>query len=264
MSTDASTQSTQPPSPSSLAGKTALITGAGRGIGRAIALGLAANGVDVGVVSRTEGELEQTVFEVESIDGAATALVRDLADLDQAQTLVADAEEQLGPLDIVINNAGTVAPLGPTERLDRTDIEKALHLNFIAPLIISAEALPGMRDRGCGRIVDVSSGIVANPAGMVGGGTYAATKAALEAHALNLAQELDGTGVTVNIYRPGRVDTQMQAWIRGQDPDRVGAGLVEAFRTAHATAQLITPADSAAVLIAHLDSDATGEIWDVG
>jgi NAD(P)-dependent dehydrogenase (short-subunit alcohol dehydrogenase family) len=253
----------RPSSPPSLGGKTALVTGAGRGIGRAIAVGLAASGVEVGVVARTEDELEQTVFEVESIDGVASAFVRDLSDLTQAASLVREVEEQVGPLDILINNAGVVAPLGPTELLHHSEIELATRLNYIAPVIVSANVLPGMRDRGWGRIVDVSSGIVADPTRMVGGGTYAATKAALEAHALNLAAELKDSGVTVNVYRPGRVDTEMQAWIRRQDPERVGAGLVEGFQSAHASAQLITPEASATALIRRLSRDATGEIWNV-
>jgi 3-oxoacyl-[acyl-carrier protein] reductase len=98
---------------------------------------------------------------------------------------------------------------------------------------------------------------------MIGGTVYAATKAALEAHTLNLAAELAGTGVTVNAYRPGGVDTAMQAWIRGQDPERIGAGLHEQFARSHASGRLLTPERSAASLIARLGTDATGQVWDV-
>jgi NAD(P)-dependent dehydrogenase (short-subunit alcohol dehydrogenase family) len=98
---------------------------------------------------------------------------------------------------------------------------------------------------------------------MVRGNAYAATKAALEAHTVNLAAELRGSGVTVNAYRPGGVDTAMQAWIRQQDdPERIGTALHERFNRNFAEGALITPAQSAAALIAYLGGDDTGAIWD--
>lgn len=98
---------------------------------------------------------------------------------------------------------------------------------------------------------------------MVRFNTYAATKAALEAHTVNLAAELSGTGVTLNAYRPGGVDTAMQAWIRWQDPERIGAAAHEWFNQNLDQGTLITPAQSAAAPIAHLSGDDTGAIWDV-
>jgi NAD(P)-dependent dehydrogenase (short-subunit alcohol dehydrogenase family) len=98
---------------------------------------------------------------------------------------------------------------------------------------------------------------------MVRGNAYAATKAALEAHTVNLAAELRGTGVTVNAYRPGGVDTAMQAWIRRQDPERIGSGLHERFNRNYADGALITPDYSAAALLALLAGDDSGAIWDV-
>ena len=112
-------------------------------------------------------------------------------------------------------------------------------------------------------MVNVSSGVVDAPAAMVGGNAYVATKAALEAHTVNLAAALAGTGVTVNAYRPGAVDTAMPAWIRAQDPDAIGRALHDRFTERHAAGELITPEASAAALARHLDGDATGEIWDV-
>jgi NAD(P)-dependent dehydrogenase (short-subunit alcohol dehydrogenase family) len=166
-------------------------------------------------------------------------------------------------LDILINNAATVEPLGPTAAIPGADLRRAYEINVIAPAALTAAVLPSMLDAGWGRIVNVSSGIFASPASMLRGNAYAATKAALEAHTVNLAAELDGTGVTVNAYRPGGVDTAMQAWIRGQDADRIGAGLVERFTRNFAEGALITPEYSASVLIGHLSGGDNGAIWDV-
>jgi len=80
---------------------------------------------------------------------------------------------------------------------------------------------------------------------------------------VNLAAELRGTGITVNAYRPGGVDTAMQAWIRRQNPELIGAGLHERFNKNYAAGTLITPEHSAAALLAHLAGDDTGAIWDV-
>ncbi len=90
------------------------------------------------------------------------------------------------------------------------------------------------------------------PRGMVGGTVYAASKAALEAHTLNLAAELDGTGVTANVYRPGAVDTAMQAWIREQPASTVGQQLHDRFTEMHASGTLLSPQHSAARLLEKL------------
>lgn len=113
----------------------------------------------------------------------------------------------------------------------------------------------------------ISSSVVGHPSSMIGGNAYAATKAALEAHRRNLAAELDGTGVTVNVYRPVGVDTAMQGWIRSQDPERIGAGLRDRFVGRYYSGALITPQESANALLGHLlgaDGYRTGAIWDLG
>jgi NAD(P)-dependent dehydrogenase (short-subunit alcohol dehydrogenase family) len=124
--------------------------------------------------------------------------------------------------------------------------------------------LPAMLERGWGRIANVSSGIAANPGGMLRANAYATSKAALEAHSLNLAAELAGSGVTVNVFRPGGVDTAMQAWIRDQDPVLVGAALHQRFVDNFERGALLRPEQSAASLLARLASPDTGQIWDAG
>jgi NAD(P)-dependent dehydrogenase (short-subunit alcohol dehydrogenase family) len=97
---------------------------------------------------------------------------------------------------------------------------------------------------------------------MLRANAYVTSKAALEAHTLNLAAELAGTGVTVNVFRPGGVDTAMQAFIRGQSPEQVGAGLRERFVRNYEHGTLLTPGQSADVLLSQLPGEGTGRIWD--
>ena len=153
--------------------------------------------------------------------------------------------------------------LGASTAIDLEAFARAFTVNVTSLAELTLALLPGMLERRWGRVVNVSSGIVASPAAMVGANAYAATKAALEAHTVNLAAELAGTGVTVNAYRPGSVDTAMQAWIRDQNPDAIGRALHDRFTERHAAGDLISPEASAAALTRRLDGDATGEIWDV-
>jgi NAD(P)-dependent dehydrogenase (short-subunit alcohol dehydrogenase family) len=246
-------------------GKTALVTGAGRGIGRAIALGLADAGAGLILLARSAGQLDETRAML--LDwGAEAARVRvvaaDLGD-DEQRGLAAGAALEGGRVDILVNNAAAVEPLGVTADIPAAELRRAFELNVVAPVALTAAVLPGMLDAGWGRVVNVSSAIVARPGFMVRGNAYAATKAALEAHTVNLAAELNGTGVTVNAYRPGGVDTAMQAWIRRQDPDRIGAALHTRFNQNFTAGALITPEQSAAALIAHLGGDDSGSVWDV-
>ena len=242
--------------------RTALVTGAGRGIGREIALGLAREGARVAALARSADQVEETAKLIRAGGGEALAVPADVASpavRAAAQRTVADA---YGPVDILVNNAAVVWPLGPSATLDPAAWETAIAINVTAVAGLTFALLPSMLERGWGRIVNVSSGVVDRPASMIGGNAYATSKAALEAHTVNLAAELDGTGVTVNAYRPGSVDTAMQEWIRSRDEADI-PGLHQRFHRAYREGQLITPQASAAVLLAHLARTGTGQIWDV-
>ena len=244
-------------------GKTALVTGAGRGIGRALALGLAEAGAALVLLARSADQLDGTRSALLARGGAGEqirVIPADLGDEEQRQAAAALAG---GQVDILINNAATVEPMGPTASIPAADLRKAFEVNVVAPVALTAAVLPGMLAAGWGRIVNISSGVAAHPDRMIRGNAYATTKAALEAHSVGLAAELHGTGVTVNAYRPGGVDTAMQAWIREQSPERIGAELHEQFNRNFAEGALITPERSAAVLIARLSGEDTGAIWDV-
>lgn len=247
----------------SLEGKTALITGAGRGIGRSVALKLAGAGVAVALIARSRDELDETAHRVRALGGTALVAPADLGKLDELQRAVRRTNDELGAVDILVNNAAVVWPLGASVTVEPAEWAAAIAINLVAVAALSFALLPSMLDRGWGRIVNVSSAIAEHPDAMIGANAYATGKAALEAHTVNLAAELAGSGVTVNAFRPGSVDTAMPAWIRGQDPARIGAPLHQRFARSYAEGVLISPEQPARSLLMHLQRDATGEIWDV-
>jgi NAD(P)-dependent dehydrogenase (short-subunit alcohol dehydrogenase family) len=246
-----------------VAGRVALVTGGGRGIGRAIALGLAGSGARVAVLARSAGELDEAVSSAAARGGQALAVPADVNAPDQMTAALQVIGEKWGPVEVLVNNAAVVWPLGPSLEIDVAEWATALAVNVTAVARSSFAVAPAMVEGGWGRIVNVSSGIAANPGGMLRANAYATSKAALEAHTLNLAAELAGTGVTVNAYRPGGVDTEMQAWIRSQNPERIGPRLHQRFVENHETGTLLTPDASAASLLRRLGGAETGQIWDV-
>jgi len=244
-------------------GRVALVTGAGRGIGRAVALELASGGARVALLARSPGQLYEAAEAVRTKGGIAAVLQVDVADPGAVVEAAAHVAKELGPVDILVNNAAMVQPVGPTVTAAPAAWASAFAVNVDAPFHFAQAVLPSMLERGWGRIVNVSSGIAAHPGAMVGMNAYAATKAALEAHTLNLAAELAGSGVAVNVYRPGSVDTAMQGWIRDQPPEEIGAALHQYFRASYEQGSLITPERSARSLVGRLAGLVTGEIWNV-
>jgi 3-oxoacyl-[acyl-carrier protein] reductase len=240
----------------------ALVTGGGRGLGRAIAQQLAAAGARVAVLARSADELDRTVATIGTGGGSALAVRADVADPEQINRALAAIRDRWGPVEVLVNNAGVVSPLGSTVTVDPDDWAAAVAINLTAPALLTVTLLPSMIETGWGRIVNVSSGIAASPGGMPRANAYVTTKAAVEAHTLNLAAELEGTGVTVNVYRPGGVDTAMQSFIRSQDPARIGIALHDRFVRNYEANALLSPDESAASLLARLAGDSTGRIWD--
>jgi NAD(P)-dependent dehydrogenase (short-subunit alcohol dehydrogenase family) len=241
--------------------RVALVTGAGRGIGRAICLGLAEQGARVAVLARSAGQVRQTAEQITASKGEALALSADVSDPDQVGAALAAIDGRWGPVEVLVNNAAVVWPLGPSRAIDVNQWASAIAVNVTAAARLSFMVLPGMLSSGWGRIVNVSSGIAASPAAMQRANAYATSKAALEAHTLNLAAELAGTGITVNVFRPGSVDTAMQAWIRDQDPVQIGTTLHQRFVDSYQQGTLLTPGQSAASLLTRLPGQANGQIW---
>lgn len=243
-------------------GRVALVTGGGRGIGRAIALGLADAGARVAILARSADEVERTAALIAERGKPALAVPADVSVANQVNAALQAIHDRWGPVEVLVNNAAVVWPLGPTVELDLALWEYALAINVAAVARLTIAVLPAMLERRWGRIANVSSGIAAHPAGMLRANAYVTSKAALEAHSLNLAAELADSGVTVNVFRPGGVDTAMQAWIRSQDAALVGETLHRRFVDNYSRGTLLSPEQSASSLLARLASSDTGRIWD--
>jgi 3-oxoacyl-[acyl-carrier protein] reductase len=246
-----------------LSNRVALVTGGGRGIGRAISLELAERGARVAILARSADQVRETAARITGSAGQALAVPADLSDPGQVAAALDAIRQRWGSIEVLVNNAAVVWPLGPSSTTDANSWATAIAINVTAAARLTFTVLPGMLAQGWGRIVNVSSGIAANSAAMLRANAYTTSKAALEAHTLNLAAELADTGVTVNVYRPGGVDTAMQAWIRKQDPEQVGTTLHQRFLDNYQQGALLTPAQSASSLLTRLPGPATGQIWDV-
>ena len=245
-----------------LEGRVAVVTGAGRGIGRAAAAALANEGADVALVARSSLQLADAAGDVRGLGRCALEIRADVGAPDVAAIVCRRVASELGPVDILVNNAAVVWPLEPTWRLDVEDWIAALHINLFGVLRLTRAALPGMLERGWGRIVNVSSGVVDVPADMINANAYVTSKAALEGHTLNLAAELDGTGVTANVLRPGMVDTAMQTWIREQPVEQVGSALHGWFVQVQESGMLVEPHEPARLIAELVVSQANGEVVD--
>ncbi|MCC3762894.1 SDR family oxidoreductase [Glycomyces sp. TRM65418] len=197
-----------------LSGKTALVTGASRGIGRAIAVGLAGAGARVAVhYSASAQAAKETVAAIESEGGAAFTVQADLAEPGAADALIDALAIELGgdPLDILVNNAGVNA-YGGIGGVSEADYDRAFAVNTKSLFFVTRRALELIPDGG--RIVNIGSGVtrIAFPEGIA----YAMTKGAVDAFTLALAAELGPRGITVNTVAPGIIDTDINAsWLRG-------------------------------------------------
>ncbi len=190
-----------------LDGQVALVTGAGRGLGRAMTLALSAAGAAVAVCARSADQVHETLALVEDSGGRVLAAVADVSDRHAVERMVERITRELGPVDLLVNNAGVSGRIGPLAGADPDDWWRVLEINLRGPLYCSRAVLPAMIARGRGRIVNVSSdaGFQAFP--MVS--AYAVSKAALYRLTENLAAETADQGVHVFAIYPGLVYTDM-------------------------------------------------------
>jgi NAD(P)-dependent dehydrogenase (short-subunit alcohol dehydrogenase family) len=194
-----------------LTGQVALVTGGGRGLGRAFAVGLAKAGAKIAVTARTDTDVAETVEMVTRDGGQALSVPGDVCAPGAVVDIVKTAESKLGPLDILVNNAGVTGPVGYDWNVDAEDWWRTFEVNVRGAFLCARAVLPGMLARRRGRIVNISSGAASNRLPQMA--VYCATKAALTQWTNCLARETQGQGVVVLAFAPGFVRTPMVEYL---------------------------------------------------
>jgi len=217
--------------PRSLSGKVAVVTGGGRGIGKALSQALARVGVRVAIADLDGATAEQTAAE---IGGQAIGLALDVTDRPAFTRALDDVEARLGPVDIVVNNAG-IMPIGPFEEETDATAIRQLELNLHAVIHGSKEAVRRMKPRRSGHIVNVAS--IAGKFGAPGGATYSACKHGVVGLSESLRAELYGSGIELHVVMPAFVNTELAAGtkelkgVKRSSPEDVAEAVVDALKT---------------------------------
>ena len=244
---------------------TVLVTGGGGGIGSSLCRRFAAEGARVAVLDRAQDAAAKVADEIGSAAGStagpAMAVACDITDRDAVDAAVAQVTEQLGPIDVLVNNAGwdLFVPFLDTVP---DDWARLLDINLVGALHMHHAILPGMVERGSGRVVNISSD--AARVGSSGEAVYAACKAGLIAFSKTLAREHSRHGITLNVVCPGPTDTALLATVTdtAANPEK----LREAFRRAIPLGRLGEPDDLAGAVLYFASSDAsfvTGQVLSV-
>ncbi len=207
---------------SDLKGRAAVVTGASRGIGRAIAEALAREGCDVGIGYRAREDEARTVVEaIESLGRKAVALRADVSSAEDVERLAREAASALGPIEVLVNNAGVAHPIA-IDALTIEDFDAEVAANLRSAFLVTQEFLPAMREARFGRLLFVSS--VAAQVGGVVGPHYAASKAGLHGLAHAYAAILAKDGITANVLAPALIDTEMVRNNPRARPDLIPVG----------------------------------------
>jgi NAD(P)-dependent dehydrogenase (short-subunit alcohol dehydrogenase family) len=191
----------------SLTGQSALVTGAGRGIGRAIAQRLAAEGARVTLVARTRKQLEETADQIRRAGGEALTVEADVTSAQAVNAAAAAASGRFGPVSILVNNAGIPGPYGPIGTIDPLEWWGAQQVNVLGALLFMSAVIPAMRDRGAGRIVNIVSSAGVDPVPHLS--AYAVSKTTLVRLTETVDLELRPHGVRAFALHPGTITTDM-------------------------------------------------------
>jgi NAD(P)-dependent dehydrogenase (short-subunit alcohol dehydrogenase family) len=233
--------------------ETALVTGAGRGLGRRTAVELARSGWKVALNSRSRSSLEDTAGEIEALGGECLVAEGDVSDPQQMAAVVERTAESLSPVTVLVNNAARIGPPRFLEDADPASWSETLAVNLHGPQALCREVLPLMRKQERGRVINVVSGLawMAFPRF----NAYCTSKAALLQMTQCLAEELKQDPVQVMALDPGVMDTGMQADIRSLDPERLGP-VREQFQEMRNKGMLRDPGDVAELVVALAGRDA--------
>ena len=218
----------------SLKNRVALVTGGSRGIGRAIAISLAEAGASVAVNFRESKADAQSVVEaIGKLGGRAAAIATDVSKSNQVAAMFASVERELGPIDVLVNNAG-IALIRGVDDLSEQDFDTTIAVNLKSCFLCTQAVVPGMRQRKWGRIVNISSGAARGAGGI--GPHYNASKAGMEGLTRGYAARLVKDGITVNAVAPSLIETDMVRAGLAASPARIPLGR---FGTADECAQVV-------------------------
>ncbi len=244
-----------------LNGKTAIVTGGGGAIGRAIGRRLAEEGAIVGLIDIDAGKAENVAREIGDAGGRAYAHAADIADYGAVKAAVAALEAEAGPIHVLVNNAG-FDRFAPFLKTEPEDWERIIDINLKGPLNLHHAVLPGMAERGAGKVVNIASD--AARVGASGEAVYSACKGGLVALTKTLARELASKGICLNVVCPGPTETPLLDSVARDSGS--GDRLLEAFRRATPMRRLGLPGDHPGV-VAFLASDEadfiTGQVISV-
>ena len=251
-----------------LKNKVAIVTGAGRGIGRAIALRFAAEGAQLVLAARTSAELESVAAEIKKLGGKEEILAVDLVREEDCMRVVSAARDSLGGLDILVNNAGIYGPVKPIEEITAQEWDEVMNVDLRSAFFMTKFALPELYKRGSGAIVNISS--ISAKAALGWGAAYASAKAGMLGLTRTTAAEAAWHGVRANAICPGPVpETEMSQELGRGLAARAGRDAGEMFKEllngilqhrAQTTAEI---ADAALFLASDHSSAITGQVLNV-
>jgi NAD(P)-dependent dehydrogenase (short-subunit alcohol dehydrogenase family) len=230
-----------------LDGQVAWVTGAGRGIGRATALALADQGATIAIVSRTKSELDRVVEDINARDGKSFATVLDVGDRNGVTSVATRIKEVLGPVDLLINNAGVLSPLGKLWETNPEQWSRLIEINLSGAYYCMRAVLPDMIQRERGVVINISSGVAVSVS--PGWSAYAASKAGLDHLTRCLAADLAGTAVRTYALHPSLTDTDMLQALYTATDDQLPPERRRFFADQRAAGTLLSPDVPARVIV---------------
>src|SRR5262245_14494494 len=243
-----------------------LVTGAGRGIGRSFSLAFAREGARLAITARTTAELQEVAGAIRSLGGEALTIAADLADRAAPRQIVERTAAELGPIAVLVNNAGVGSSANPRPVVDFDDDfwDLSLMVNLTAPYLLCKAVLPSMLSRRWGRIINIAS--INSKVGSFHGAAYAASKHGLLGLTRTLALEVGKEGITVNAICPGPVHTRMNDLRIAYDAQRRGVSFEEQEQGITPIGGRLEPAEIAPLAV-YLAGDGarmvTGQAWNI-